>query len=185
MYVELRLGIMILVPQSASTEEVYIKVILANVARIAGLVALAGCVVRPNVGRGISVAGCYEPAIGPYLAYQSSSDIEEDDEFTLPPLYELTLDKSDELSFSKEEDMSWLSIRQPQITMPEMLLSLGAWRMIGADSILVQWRHEYGVVEYRLRVEEDRLIGQGTGRAHYPAPPISTYSVSAKRVVCD
>lgn len=158
---------------------------LITVTGIAALLGLIGCTARPVTERAVPVVGCYEPEIGPYLGDITELESSEREWFPSPPYYELTHDPLEVWPVPPDHGGRWYRIESPETSTPEILTKEGGWRVIGNDSVVIQWRGEYNLVEYRLQVEPHRLSGQATAHAHAPdVKPTEPKHITARRVEC-
>lgn len=149
------------------------------------LVILSGCTAGMGTVDTGNVTGCYEPAIGPYLGDVTALETPLQEAFLPPTYYELIRREREEWTSPGADDGRWLEVRAPETSGLEMLQKVGGWSTIGNDSIVIQWRGEYNVTEYRLQVAPQGLKGQGSAVAHLPnVEPATPTAVTARRITC-
>lgn len=133
------------------------------------------------------IAGCYENGIGPFLAEDQVAATQEGT-YSPADYYELTSSRVQEhRQFPAEMPKSYtVSVHGGSATgLAKLLAKKPVWRPHGDDSLIVEWHGDYSLLQYRLKVEGDRLIGRGIAIAHEPDVKTTEISaVSARRVPC-
>lgn len=134
------------------------------------LLLLGGCNARE--GDPISVYGCYEPSVGPFLPGQAI-DAE-------MPQY-IVLDTAEAKSEALPHPEGQYVAHLPADYRGDFVWYAG-WSVIG-DTVLIDWNRRGQTFVYRLRQAGDTL--SGTGVVHTDTQDsVASYSVAAARVAC-
>ena len=134
------------------------------------LLLLGGC--NHREGDPMSVYGCYEPSIGPFLPGQA-------DDAEMPQY--VVLDTVEATSGVPPHPEGQYLAHFPAEYSSDFLWYAG-WSVIG-DTVLIDWNRRGQTFVYRLRQSGDTLFG--TGIVHTDTrDSVAGYSVAAARVAC-